>query len=510
MRVNSRSTRALVVVVFIGSLILFAPQPRSGASTTGCASTARTTPVISRGTLFFTATDGTHGRELWKSDGTCTGTALVDDIRPGHGSSEVNELTEISGTVFFRANDGTHGAQVWKTDGTKAGTVMLTDIALGDAGPSPNGLTASGSTLFFVAYSTSISGDPELWKSDGTVAGTVMVKDLMLTSTSGGFAYVGHPIDVSGTLFFGAQEGGGDGELWKSDGTTAGTLVLKHFGQTQAFSEPSLVGSIGRTLLFVADDGVSGGELWRSDGTESGTEIVRDIAPGQSSSMPLGSGAGTELGPYYLLGMLVGDELYFDAFNASLGFELWKSDGTTDGTQLVKDIFPGPKSSASTGSMLTQAGGKVYFAAQTRPHAWGLWTSDGTAAGTQMLVRPSTDATWLNATAVGGVAFVVDELSIRRVILVEDRRDQARNANGEELQRQGLGGLVSARRGRHTTSVRRLGRSARLGTLEQRRHPVRDSDDQRHQPTRERSLSLRSPLWLVHHDWECCVLRRQG
>jgi ELWxxDGT repeat protein len=237
-----------------------------------------------------------------------------------------------------------------------------------------------------------------------------MVKDLMPTSTSGGFAYVGHPMDVSGTLFFGAQEGGGDGELWKSDGTTAGTLVLKHFGQTQAFSEPSLVGSIGRTLLFVADDGVSGGELWRSDGTESGTEIVRDIAPGQASSMPLGSGAGTERGPYYLLGMLVGDELYFDAFNASLGFELWKSDGTTDGTQVVKDIFPGPKSSASTGSMLTQAGGKVYFAAQTRPHAWGLWTSDGTETGTQLLVSPSTDATWLNATAVGGVAFVVDEL----------------------------------------------------------------------------------------------------
>ncbi len=80
------------------------------------------------GMVFFGATDGVAGVELWKSDGTAAGTVMVKDIYSGPFSSDVKYLTNVNGTVFFVANDGTNGAELWKSDGTAAGTVMVKDL----------------------------------------------------------------------------------------------------------------------------------------------------------------------------------------------------------------------------------------------------------------------------------------------------------------------------------------------------------------------------------------------
>src|SRR5262249_58532624 len=84
------------------------------------------------GTLFFTANDGVNGEELWKSDGTEAGTVLVKDINPGSAfgygyGSRPYELTAVGGTLFFTADDGAHGRELWKSNGTEAGTVLVKD-----------------------------------------------------------------------------------------------------------------------------------------------------------------------------------------------------------------------------------------------------------------------------------------------------------------------------------------------------------------------------------------------
>ena len=79
------------------------------------------------GTLFFTAQDGIHGRELWKSDGTGRAPSWSRTSIQAHGSS-ASSLTAVGGTLFFTADDGTHGQELWKSNGTGAGTVLVKDI----------------------------------------------------------------------------------------------------------------------------------------------------------------------------------------------------------------------------------------------------------------------------------------------------------------------------------------------------------------------------------------------
>jgi RNA polymerase sigma factor (sigma-70 family) len=362
------------------------------------------------GTLFFAADDGVHGRELWKSDGTEDGTVLVKDINPGPAGAfpaAANNLVAVGRTVFFVANDGKNNDELWKSDGTEEGTVVVKRLAAGYSvwTSLPRALANVNGTLFFVANDG--KHGIELWKTDGTEAGTVMVKDI---NPGGGHSSPSNLTDVNGTLFFTADDGEHGRELWKTDGTEAGTVMVKDInrGAPGAFSAPHIghLTVAGRTLFFVADDGKHGMALWKSDGTEQGTLLVKDVCPGR---------IGSRLDPDSQTMAVVNGTLYFAADDGVHGRQLWKSDGTEAGTRMVKQIAPNGKD--ANPNMLTDVNGTLFFAAGDGTHCRKLWTSDGTEAGTVPIDKdffpdsvPAKPVQWLmNLTVVDGLLFFVAE-----------------------------------------------------------------------------------------------------
>src|SRR6185369_8704884 len=254
----------------------------------GSASSSPTNLVAVDNVLFFAANNGSAGVELWKSDGSVAGTVIVKDIFSGVGSSNPGNLTAFGTLLVFSANGSTNsgagGIELWKSDGTSEGTVPVKDINPGAAGSNPQGLTVVSNILYFSALGSSTG--TELWRSDGTSAGTVLVKDLLPGSASSAPQNL---VKVNGTLFF-AANGLGTGtngvELWKSDGTFGGTVIVKDINVGSASSIPRNLVNLNGTLFFTANDGATGVELWKSDGTTTGTVLVLDINAGSAGSNP--------------------------------------------------------------------------------------------------------------------------------------------------------------------------------------------------------------------------------
>jgi ELWxxDGT repeat protein len=441
---------------------------------TGNASPSRLTAIGN--TLYFRANDGTNGAELWKSDGTAAGTVMVKDINSGSGASNPDQLVVIGSNLYFQANDNAAGAELWKSDGTAAGTVLLKDINTGATASTPTNTSAT--TGYFLFSADNGSNGAELWKSDGSAANTALLKNI---NPDNGNSAIANLTALNNHIIFSATDGTNGTEIWRTDGTVAGTLMLSDINTSAAgaSSNPVRLTKLGNNILFTATSGTTvtgtelyktngtvagttivkdintgtgnsnprnfteqggylyfsaseptnGNELWRTDGTEANTVIVKDIVSGTGGSSPGSSGtipdmistgsmlffaglnqnSGQETGweLYGSTGAIgngalikdinttsfaangspgnfaypgTGSTVYFTADDGVNGLELWKSDGTAAGTVLVKDITPGIQ--GTNYSRLTVLGGKIYFAANSSTAGVELWQSDGTTAGT--------------------------------------------------------------------------------------------------------------------------------
>ena len=89
--------------------------------------------------IYFSADDGTHGREIWRTDGSAQGTSLFKDIRPGMGGSIPCELVKLGKRLLFGAVTDDEGYEPWRSDGTNPGTRLLKDIRPGMLSSTPFG-----------------------------------------------------------------------------------------------------------------------------------------------------------------------------------------------------------------------------------------------------------------------------------------------------------------------------------------------------------------------------------
>lgn len=352
--------------------------------------------AVVNGSAVFAANDGTNAVALWKSDGTAAGTKLVAALPTAPGGpvapwNRPGQFTAAGNKVYFAYSDGIRGNTVWATDGTAAGTGMVVDPAAPGNSPFPTLIGAmNGRLLFSMMASAGAGPSVRLYSTDGTAAGTTLVKDL------GGATAPNYTL-ANGTLYFAAASPADPSvtSLWKSDGTAAGTKPVADLpagvSAGYAYGGPSIA-AVGNTVYFAGTDAAHGAELWAADA--AGVRLVKDLnahTGGVHDPLPTGNTNGS------FAQQLVahGGRLYFVADDGDHGQELWSTDGTSAGTAMVADLsaagsdsspfpfpFGGPTGSRVAG--LRSVGGRLLFTADpgTGPQVYG---SDGTAAGTAAL-----------------------------------------------------------------------------------------------------------------------------
>jgi len=291
---------------------------------------------LSPATVLFAALDPTSYVEPWKTDGTPIGTLRLKDLHPGAEGSVPVGFTVLGGVAYFGADDSvvvhddqtaTYDRELFRTDGTDVGTYRVKDINPGPKPSIPFGFIQWGDHLYFRAADDEHGA--ELWRTDGSESGTVQVADI---SRGPGSSHPEHFLlaNLNGSpeesLLFVAQDASHGRELFRSDGTAAGTLLIKDINPAGDASPLSLTPFQGR-LYFNVDDGVHGREPWVTDGTETGTQLFMDLTPGVGNSAPSNF-------------TVVGDRLFFvtiapGELESSVKTRLWATDGTPEGTQLV-------------------------------------------------------------------------------------------------------------------------------------------------------------------------------
>ncbi|WP_378105697.1 T9SS type A sorting domain-containing protein [Chryseobacterium sp. sg2396] len=336
----------------------------------------------------------------------------LNEIHYGAGSSPYN-LIRLNDLIIFAASRNTdEGLEPWVYNTATQKPTLLKDIFAGQNSgiPSNSIFVKLNNKVYFLAQQN-YSGY-QIWETDGTPAGTVKRQDINSNYSIDEFAVVGNKI------FYYQNK-----ELWVFDTGSNNLSLLKTF----EYSGNVKLYSYNNQLIFAANDGISGKEIWKSDGTVAGTSLVKDIAPNSGSSisndfkmLTLNNGKfyfmantatgyvlyesdGTTAGTNPLLpmqnspqleGASGGDYFVFTGFSATNGgFEPWISDGTVAGTKILKDIYPGTTSSMSINQKFLKVGNKIYFDSNANGINPGygnyIWETDGTENGTVLFNTPA-------------------------------------------------------------------------------------------------------------------------
>lgn len=347
--------------------------------------------------LLLAVQTAASGVELWKSDGTGPGTDILVNIHTGSGgaaSSNPGSFYPFNNVVLFTATDATHGEEIWRTDGTPGGTGMLSDINTGTDSSTAigigfgfsfdifQGFHVFNNRAYFRAYDGTSTG--LIYSTDGTVGSASVVKEIVPGTSYGTIISLINSINLPNKFIFSVADDAGLAELWESDGTPGGTKVFKAFSQVNmgdipvtyanfaftngVFSQPLFQGN---KFFFSAATVAEGYELWISDGvdgTVGHTHIVKDINSGSADGLSL----------EYLSYIYTTGALYFPATNGTNGVELWKTDGTSPGTAMVQDIIPGLDSSKPQINYFI-VNGKILFEATDgdNPNQRDLFAVDG-------------------------------------------------------------------------------------------------------------------------------------
>jgi ELWxxDGT repeat protein len=407
--------------------------------------------------MYFTGSDASGDAELWVTDGTAAGTKRVVDINP-NGSSVPDDYFVFNNTLYFTANDGRNGRELWKSNGADGNATLVTNINSGSADGLDEGTLffQNGNTVFFTVTSGAnpglwkldLSGTPtlvrnipgnisliagdcaalgnktvftvrtgshpsgttQMWVTDGTANGTQLLKDF---GTGSGSLTSLQLTPFKGLLFFDGIQSGNI-ELWTTDGTAANTKLFKTDGPSYPYLSYSAL--INGKLFFGAYTEAKGFELWSTDGTANGTTLFKDINTQEDDNGYTG-----DANPFFLINIgayinqftgtgTAGNinfqqattpfkgKWYFIADDGEHGQELWATDGTPGGTQMVTDLNKvvnedgdATEDGVPTSNMAYYTTTGIYFVGNNGSSGEEPFVTDGTANGTKLVADINTN-----------------------------------------------------------------------------------------------------------------------
>lgn len=340
--------------------------------------------------VFFNGYDSTRGAALWKTDGTYWGTQLVKDINQLNTMQGSSNFAALPNKLVFSSYDTLYGTEVYVTDGTDSGTFMLKNFDTTNTFFfGAHSKVAFNNKVYFSARQT--NGHYVIWETDGTKSGTVEFINL---STHFGLSdtvwnFQGHV--YNNKLYFISNN-----HLFVTDGSVNGTNLLS---DTTGGLKPERIlpkdpnayqleffTSMGGELYFRGEDVPhEGAELWVTDGTKAGTHVVKDITPGTAGRVQ------SPLGVLKDSIMFFSTSEYLKTDSNDYGLELWVTNGTAQGTTFLKELDTAskrwPKNQGLIANHFIEYDNHLYFRGLNNSLSnFYIWKTDGTSAGTQIMI----------------------------------------------------------------------------------------------------------------------------
>ncbi len=348
--------------------------------------------------VYFAASDDIHGRELWFSDGTKDGTRMVADIVSGPVGSGPYNITTAGGSVYFAAFDFDHGDELWISDGTSAGTRLVIDAMPGEADSYPRSLFPHDGKLYFVASTLNASGQSQgdLWGTDGTPDGSQKLQ----SDDPDCKASLSEPFDLSvvgSDLYFvrcsSAYKVSGQGveliDLRSPFRTNSvdrlvpnqDELLLqisahelhKFDVETEQLSVFALFGAYYNRQSEFIEFAWAGNSIFYLEGMGDGRLTFKRLSRGSVEVREI-TGADGMMNNAPVFFEVIDGFIYLVADHVELGRELWRSDGTTEGTHVITDIAPSVGDSHP--SEFLRLGDRLLFRATADDFGSELWSID--------------------------------------------------------------------------------------------------------------------------------------
>lgn len=238
--------------------------------------------LISYNNNLYFAAKSNNEIELWKSDGSSGGTQLVKDIYPSE-SAYPHNFNIIKNQLFFR----TAKDEIWQTDGTNSGTFLIKTIPrepdyIFRLSEKPNFSAINFTNVIYSKYDTAVGYEPFLF--DFSTNTETLIQNLNSLKQTQIYSNVKVQMD-SVWYFNGISELGA--ELWRTDGTMAGTYLVKDLNigsEGSVFKEMIASDSLIFFIIRFANSKMD--KLYKSDGTSEGT-IEINVNPNNESIFSL-------------------------------------------------------------------------------------------------------------------------------------------------------------------------------------------------------------------------------